>query len=292
MPRVFGDFILDEERRQLLRAGMPLALEPKAYELLSLLVARQPRALSKNQIHQVLWAGAFGSESALAGLIADLRSVLGDDARRPRFIRTVHGFGYAFCGEARGDERRETTPVEPILRTVVLGGSGQPRVFDRPFTALTEPDTSFPSTVVRPGHRVTNVRLVRLAIAATVIGLGGVIGWWLVARPGVTGVEPPRPTVTRLRFDTGLQTQPTWSPGERFIAYASDRNGNLDIWVQPISGGQAVPVTNDPADDSAPAWSPDGQQIAFRSERQGGRIYVVGALGGGERRLAGFGSSM
>jgi DNA-binding winged helix-turn-helix (wHTH) protein len=42
----FGDFELDQERRQLLRSGRPVALEPKAYELLSLLVERRPRVLS------------------------------------------------------------------------------------------------------------------------------------------------------------------------------------------------------------------------------------------------------
>ena len=94
MAWVFGDFALDEERRQLIRAGTPLPLEPKAFDLLRLLIARQPRALAKEQIHAVLWAGTFVSESALAGLIADLRSVLGDNARRPRFIRTVLGYGY------------------------------------------------------------------------------------------------------------------------------------------------------------------------------------------------------
>jgi serine/threonine protein kinase/DNA-binding winged helix-turn-helix (wHTH) protein len=134
MAWLFGDFALDEDRRLLLRAGVPLRLEPKAYELLSLLIARQPRALSKDQIHHVLWPGTFVSESALAGLIADLRSALGDDARRPRFIRTVHGFGYAFCGDA-------TLPAGPgaaVLRTLVLCGSGSaaPRAFERPFAAV------------------------------------------------------------------------------------------------------------------------------------------------------------
>ena len=112
MPWSFGDFRLDEERRQLLRGDTPLPVEPKAFELLSLLVERQPRALSKAQIHGVLWAGTFVSESALAGLVADLRAALGDDARRPRFIRTVHGFGYAFCGEARDDGQPLAAPTE------------------------------------------------------------------------------------------------------------------------------------------------------------------------------------
>lgn len=105
MALCFADFALDPERRQLLRAGTPVALEPKAFDLLSLLVTRRPRALSKAQIREVLWPGAFVSESALTGLVADLRAALQDVPRRPRFIRTVHGFGYAFCAD--------TPPADP-----------------------------------------------------------------------------------------------------------------------------------------------------------------------------------
>ena len=97
----FGDFTFDQERRQLLRSGEPVPLETKAYELLALLLSRRPNALSKAQIRDVLWPGTSVSESALARLVTQLRAACGDDAQTPRFIRTVHGFGYAFCGEAR-----------------------------------------------------------------------------------------------------------------------------------------------------------------------------------------------
>src|SRR5712691_5795763 len=137
MAWLFGDFALDQERRQLLRAGVSLPLEPKAYELLSLLLARRPRALSKAQIRDVLWPGTFVSESALAGLVTDLRSVFGDDPRRPRFIRTVHGFGYAFCGEAREDGQPPVSPAGPVLRVLVLSSSGSTRPFDSARAALT-----------------------------------------------------------------------------------------------------------------------------------------------------------
>jgi len=103
----FGDFELDPERRQLLRSGRPVPLEPKAYELLSLLVERRPRVLSRAQIRDVVWPGVFISESTLNQTVNNIRRTLEDEARRPRFIRTAHGFGYAFCGEARD------TAVEP-----------------------------------------------------------------------------------------------------------------------------------------------------------------------------------
>jgi DNA-binding winged helix-turn-helix (wHTH) protein len=101
MSLTFGEFELDQERRQLLRSGQPVPLEPKAYELLSLLVARRPRTLSRAQIRDVVWPGVFVSESTLSQAVNGIRQALDDDARQPRFIRTAHGFGYAFCAEAR-----------------------------------------------------------------------------------------------------------------------------------------------------------------------------------------------
>ena len=91
----FGDFELDQERRQLLRSGEPVPLEPKAYEFLSLLLERRPRALSRAQIRDAIWPRTFVSESTLAVVVNGIRQALEDDARHPRFIRTVHGFGRA-----------------------------------------------------------------------------------------------------------------------------------------------------------------------------------------------------
>ena len=99
----FDVFSLDEDRRQVLRGTEPVPLEPKAFELLRLLVTRRPKALSKAQIRDVLWPGTVVSESTLVGLVADVRAALGDSAQQPRFIRTVHGFGYAFFGTAESD---------------------------------------------------------------------------------------------------------------------------------------------------------------------------------------------
>jgi len=104
VPLRFGEFSLDEDRRQVFRGTEPVSLEPKAYDLLTLLVARRPKALSKAQIRDVLWPATFVSESTLAGLVAAVRSALGDDVQQPRFVRTLRGFGYAFCGTV-GAER-------------------------------------------------------------------------------------------------------------------------------------------------------------------------------------------
>ncbi len=110
----FGEFTLDRATRQLLQAGEERHLEPKAFELLDLLLERRPEAVSKSTIHDDLWPNTFVSESNLTDLVAQVRQALGDRPRKPRFIRTVHGFGYAFSGEALEERpragRRQLSP--------------------------------------------------------------------------------------------------------------------------------------------------------------------------------------
>jgi len=96
----FADCTLDFDTREVSRAGEPVHLEPKAYRLLELLLEARPKALSKDQLQDALWPKTFVSERSLARLVEVLRSSLGDSAKEPHLIRTVHGFGYAFCGEA------------------------------------------------------------------------------------------------------------------------------------------------------------------------------------------------
>jgi DNA-binding winged helix-turn-helix (wHTH) protein len=100
----FGDFKLDSEGRRLLRGGQYVHLSRRAYELLELLVLSRPRAFSKSELQAKLWPDSFVVEANLSNLVAEIRSALGDDRRNPRYIRTVHGFGYAFSGEASGGE--------------------------------------------------------------------------------------------------------------------------------------------------------------------------------------------
>ena len=92
----FGEFVFDPEVRLLVRRRTPVHLTPKAMELLALLADRRPKPVSKEEIHERIWPGVFVSDASLTALVFDLRTALGESAREPRYIRTVHGFGYAF----------------------------------------------------------------------------------------------------------------------------------------------------------------------------------------------------
>ena len=95
----FGDCSFDGETRQLFREEHVVSLSPKAFRLLEHLIREAPRAISKDELHEVLWPHVFVSDGNLARLATEVRQAIGDSAHNPHFVRTVHGFGYSFSGE-------------------------------------------------------------------------------------------------------------------------------------------------------------------------------------------------
>jgi DNA-binding winged helix-turn-helix (wHTH) protein len=107
----FGDFVFDEDTRELRRGGEVVPLSPKAFELLRHLLQRRPRAVSKQELHALIWPDTNVTEASLASAASDLRAALRDRRRRPQFIRTIYGFGYAFSGQADEIGRALAEPV-------------------------------------------------------------------------------------------------------------------------------------------------------------------------------------
>ncbi|MGD9904794.1 MAG: winged helix-turn-helix domain-containing protein [Vicinamibacterales bacterium] len=218
MPLTFGPFVLDLDQRRLFRGGDELHLQPKAFELLRLLVEARPKALSKDAILTAVWPGTFVTENSLATVVRDLRTALGDDAQAPRYIRTAFGFGYAFVGDAApagpavaaSDWRLILDHREIVLREgeTVLGRAGADVV------VIDGPTVSRHHAVVR----VTGDR-------AVVEDLGSKNGTWLDGRR-LTAVAPLndgaelRLGVVRLvvrlrRADPTTETAVSWGgPGD------------------------------------------------------------------------------
>jgi len=117
----FGETTFDGGRRLLLRGPEVVHVSPKAFQLLELLLARRPDAVSKAEIQEALWPRTFVSETNLPALVNEVRNALGDHARGAEFVRTVHGFGYAF--EARVHELGASEPA--AFRHVLLWGNAE-----------------------------------------------------------------------------------------------------------------------------------------------------------------------
>jgi DNA-binding winged helix-turn-helix (wHTH) protein len=119
----FGRFTLDTGSRQLRYGDAERHLSPKAFELLRVLIECRPAAISKAQLHEQLWPATFVSDATLTSLVAELRSALGENPRRPRFLRTIHRFGYAFKGTATEVQSRPAPHDRP--RYWIIWESGQ-----------------------------------------------------------------------------------------------------------------------------------------------------------------------
>ncbi|QQS42262.1 MAG: serine/threonine-protein kinase [Acidobacteriota bacterium] len=91
----------------------------------------------------------------------------------------------------------------------------------------------------------------------------------------------------QLTFQSGTEVYPSLSPDGSSFIYASDKDGDFDIYLLRIGGSNEVNLTeSSEADDTMPSFSPDGSSIAFRSEREPSGIYVMGATGENPRRVA------
>jgi DNA-binding winged helix-turn-helix (wHTH) protein len=95
----FGPFTLDPATRQLLEGGRAIHLSPKAFDVLQVLLEARPTVVPKGDLHDRIWPGTFVVDANLSVLIGEIRRALADSAQTPRYIRTVHKVGYAFCGD-------------------------------------------------------------------------------------------------------------------------------------------------------------------------------------------------
>ena len=93
----------------MLRAGVPLPLIPRYFDLLVLLLERRHTVVTRREIFDEVWGDVIVSDGALTQAIRTLRRMLGDDSREPVFIRTISRHGYSFVFGERGRRRRGGT---------------------------------------------------------------------------------------------------------------------------------------------------------------------------------------
>jgi DNA-binding winged helix-turn-helix (wHTH) protein len=110
----FDRFDLDESNARLLCDGRPVALAPTPFAVLCALVRHSGSLLTKNTLLDQVWGHQFVSESVLKTVISELRTVLEDDARQPRFIETVSRRGYRFIAA--------TIPLAPLAAEATVQG--------------------------------------------------------------------------------------------------------------------------------------------------------------------------
>ena len=113
----FGLFRLDSAERLLLRAGQPVSLTPKAFDLLVYLVDHAGRLVTKQALMSELWPNSFVEESNLTFTVSALRKALGDGQDGEQFIQTVPTRGYCFISRTGSPGFFQTRPAHPRFRT-------------------------------------------------------------------------------------------------------------------------------------------------------------------------------
>jgi DNA-binding winged helix-turn-helix (wHTH) protein/pimeloyl-ACP methyl ester carboxylesterase len=98
MPFRFADCTLDPERRELHRAGQPVAVEPQVFDLLLHLLRHRERVVTRDELIEQVWGGRIVSESTLATRINAARRAIGDTGEAQALIRTLSRRGLRFVG--------------------------------------------------------------------------------------------------------------------------------------------------------------------------------------------------
>ena len=216
----FGSFVLDSETRELLRGDAPVPLSPKAFELLCLLIAHRPKAVAKSDLQERLWPATFVAEKNLANLIGDIRVALGDDPSSPRFIRTVHRFGYAFREAISRTDADTGASRAGEVSFLLKWAGGRARVGDGRHILGRDPDVEI--LLDSPGVSRRHALLTISDSSATIEDLGSKNGTLLgdnrVNGPRSVGdgdtitVGSVKLTLTALRAPRSTETEPDASP--------------------------------------------------------------------------------
>ena len=121
----FGPFRLDAAERQLFRGQELVPLTAKAFDVLLLLVRNAERTVTKEEFMATVWGGTVVEEANLTDNISTLRQALGDDAREPRFIKTLPKRGYRFVAPlTRPVPASATTATTPVPGRGAAGNGG------------------------------------------------------------------------------------------------------------------------------------------------------------------------
>ena len=243
----FGSFQLNAAKRLLSRAGEPVTLAPKTFDLLLLLVEGEGRVLNKRELMNALWADTFVEEASLSYQIAALRKALGKEG--DEWIETVPKHGYRFTATV----------------TKVAGDGARPE----------EPTELQPAP--EPKHRQLAPWLI--AFLTTLLAVVFAVLYFRQSTPSERSVRflvsPPEKVLLADRL-------PAVSPDGEKLAFAGiEPDGKTQLWVQPLSSLTAEPV---PGSDGAVSvfWSPDSRSVGFfaggklkRSDLHGGPPQIL-----------------
>jgi Tol biopolymer transport system component/DNA-binding winged helix-turn-helix (wHTH) protein len=222
----FGEYSLDVEEKVLFRHGLPLAVTPKVFQLLLVLVKNHGRLLEKEELIKTIWADSFVEEVNLPFTVSILRKTLGDDKQNPRFIETVSRRGYRFIAEVR-----EIGKAQNISQT----------------------------------HAVGFKKFLFPAAALLIIGLIS-IGFWSAFSKNRESSAPilSAPFSSEKFSKSGKVRHAAISPDGNFVAFVDEIGGKQSIWLRKLETSENIQIVQS-GDEfyHGMVFSHDGQTVYF-----------------------------
>ncbi len=262
----FGGYEAHEREFSLVKAGETVAVEPKAFRVLLILLRNPKKLIPKEELLNAVWGDAAVTENSLTRAIALLRRLLGDDAREPKFIETVTSVGY-----------RWLCPVERIEDPTTVAAPGEPPEA----TPAASPAAS------RTGRRNRWIRIAAPAFAALILLAAG---FWYLTHP----LPPPRITAyTQITHD-GRSKEVGGTDGSR--VYFTQNSPTLIAQIG-VNGGDIarIPVAIPGNQILLMDVSPDGSNIlvaAAEENNAAAGLWIGSVFGGSMRRFgAGYGAA-
>jgi Tol biopolymer transport system component/DNA-binding winged helix-turn-helix (wHTH) protein len=278
----FADFTLDESRYRLQRGEDFLRLEKRPMELLILLLQRRGELVTRDEIAGRLWGKEvfLDVDHSINTAIRKIRVVLRDDPEKPRFVETVVGKGYRFSAAVTFGNGEASTAAGPERAGASTEVGSHPQAESK-----TESKTES-----KAADRSVRSTLVGLALIAAV-ALAVVVGLWLQRRDYFWQSE-----IARARFQVvtdfdGIEQAAAVSRDGRFVAFLSNRDGPMDVWVSQAGSGAFHNLTHGSAPELVNSsirtlgFSPDGSMVTFWARKPEGDIgiWAVPTLGGQPR---------
>jgi Tol biopolymer transport system component/DNA-binding winged helix-turn-helix (wHTH) protein len=268
----FGPYELRSRTQELYKHGIKIKLRAQPFQVLKALLERSGDALTRDELRELLWPEEtfVDFEHGLNTAISELRGVLNDAAIDPRYIETLPKVGY-----------RIKVPVEKVAV---------------PNAAASEPSVTRVGPTPPPRSGISTFRtkwMFVLALAAAGLAIGASL--WL-QRTEYFWRNP----IADARFQTvtdfdGVEQDAAVSRDGHFVAFLSDRDGQMDVWVTQVGSGQFHNLTRGSAAElfnpsiRTLGFSPDGSLVTFwvrkQIESSGGdiSIWAVPTLGGQPR---------
>ncbi len=256
----FDEFILDSEEKTLFRKGESISITPKIYDLLFLLITNSGHLVEKKVIMDTVWKDSFVEDSNLTYSIRQLRKILGDDAKNPRYIETVPRRGYRFIAEV-------STSYQSLNHTVRKNENNQKEFF------LNHSISS----------KIFTQRNFLLLTAVSVLIVSSI--FLINSQLANNQTNISKQLNLKALKTKGKFLSATISPDGKYFAYTDESNEKISVWLQNIETSekkQILPPSNHQYYKLS--FSNDGNSLYFVRKKQIGsnyaNLYKVSLLGG------------